>query len=239
MTLNDAAGNAPAYPNYADFDPIIDVARLRSLDAYIRDRLERRLAAERDLAFYTGPFVLGEAAATVPGSRMVYLSRAEGPDNYYDLDRCERWQPSEEAEEFAELMDFIATLPFKARGRMLIIYDPEGRAVTAHRDHDSIDLSHEFLWLRTNSDKPFYMLNPDSWERRYVAGLSAWFDSVNQYHGADATGELAWSIRIDGHFTDELRRLIPDAPHNRASRPALFAGREAEAARTLREGAQG
>jgi hypothetical protein len=33
-------------------------------------------------------------------------------------------------------MAFIETLPFKARGRMLIIYDQQGRAVTAHRDHD-------------------------------------------------------------------------------------------------------
>ena len=211
------------YPSYVDLDPLLDVARLRSLDAYIRERLERRMQAEADLAFYTGPFVLNADAPTVPGSRMVYLARSDRPDDYYDLDQCERWGPSPEAAEFPELMDFIATLPFAATARMLIMYDPEGRAVTAHRDHDSTDLCHEFIWFRTNCDKPFYMLDPDSGERRYVTGHSAWFDTVNQYHGGDATGELAWSIRVDGRFSDAFRVMIPDVPGNAASRASVWA----------------
>jgi fermentation-respiration switch protein FrsA (DUF1100 family) len=120
-------------------------------------------------------------------------------------------------------MDFIAALPFAATGRMLIMYDPHGRAVTAHRDHDSTDLCHEFIWLRTNCEKPFYVLEPETGAKRYIAGHSAWFDTVNQYHGADATGELAWSIRVDGLFTDEFRAMMPDAAENPASRPALWA----------------
>jgi hypothetical protein len=93
-------------------------------------------------------------------------------------------------------MEFIATLPFKATARMLIMYDPEGRAVTAHRDHISYDLCHEFIWFRTNLRKPFYMLNENTGEKQYVESHSAWFDSVNQFHGGDATGELAISIRV-------------------------------------------
>jgi hypothetical protein len=126
------------YPSYKDLDPFIDVERLRSLDGYIGDKLRRRIAQEAaDTAFYTGPFQLGENSARVPGSRMVYLSRSQREDNYYDLDDPAAWQRSEEAAEFGPLMDFIATLPFRATGRMLIIYDDNGRAVTAHRDHDS------------------------------------------------------------------------------------------------------
>src|SRR4028118_595449 len=139
----------PHYPTYVDLDPLIDVGRLKALDGYIRERLEKRLAEERDLRFYTGPFVLDAAASTLPGSRMVYLATTDKPDDYYDLDRCENWHPSDEVAEFSELMDFIATLPFAATGRMLIMYDPDGRPVTAHRDHDSQDLCHEFIWLRT------------------------------------------------------------------------------------------
>ena len=219
----------PRYPTYVDLDPLIDVARLKALDGYIRGRLERRLAAERDLRFYTGPFILNDGAPTLPGSRMVYLAKTDKPDDYYDLDRCENWHPSEEVEEFSELMDFIATLPFAETGRMLIMYDAEGRAVTAHRDHDSQDLCHEFFWLRTNLDKPFYLLNPDTGEKSYVRGHSAWFDTVNQYHGADATGELSWSIRIDGRFTDAFRAQMPDATASRANAAALWqAALEAE-----------
>ncbi|HEX8241050.1 MAG TPA: hypothetical protein VF574_15050 [Allosphingosinicella sp.] len=155
---------------------------------------------------------------------MVYLSRSTRPDDYYDLDRTELWQPGVGAAEFPELMDFIATLPFAATGRMLIIYDDSGREVPAHRDHDSEDLCHEFIWLRTNFDKPFYMLNPDSGEKLYVRSHSAWFDTVNQYHGADATGGLSFSIRIDGRFSDSFRSLIPFPASGRAAAPALWAG---------------
>ena len=210
------------YPSYVDLDPMIDVARLAALDGYIRERLERRLAAEADLRFYTGPFVLEADAPTLPGSRMVYLAKTDKPDDYYELDRCENWHASEDAEEFSELMDFIATLPFAATARMLIMYDAEGRPVTAHRDHDSQELCHEFFWLRTNLDKPFYMLNPASGEKAYVRGHSAWFDTVNQYHGADGTGELSWSIRIDGRFTDAFRAQMPDPGESPASSAALW-----------------
>ena len=211
------------FPSYVDLDPFIDVGRLKALDQYLRERISRRLAAERDLKFYTGPFVLESDAATLPGSQLIYLARSAEPENYYDLDRTELWAPSAEADEFPELMDFIATLPFEQTGRMIIMYDPLGRAVTAHRDHDSQDLCHEFFWFRTNLDKPFYLLNPETGEKSYVAGYSAWFDTVNQYHGAEASGELAWSIRVDGRFSDSFRAMIPEAEGNRSIRPTLWA----------------
>ncbi|MBA2467729.1 MAG: hypothetical protein H0V46_09040 [Sphingomonas sp.] len=210
------------YPSYVDLDPLIDAARLAALDGYIRERLERRLAAEADLRFYTGPFVLEADAPTLPGSRLVYLSATGKPDDYYELDRCENWNATEDSAEFAELMDFIATLPFAETGRMLIMYDAQGRAVTAHRDHDSQDLCHEFVWFRTNLDKPFYLLDPGTGEKTYVRGHSAWFDTVNQYHGADATGGLSWSIRIDGRFTDAFRARMPDSSEAPASAAALW-----------------
>jgi hypothetical protein len=217
---------APHYPTYIDLDPFIDVQRLNALDNYVRKRLEARLTAEqsapRDLSFYTGPFVLDAEAPTLPGSRMVYLSRSREPDDYYDLDRCEKWSPSSDAAEFAELMDFIATLPFAATGRMLIMYDPSGKPVTAHRDHDSQNLCHEFVWFRTNTEKPFFMLNAESGEKLYVESHSAWFDTVNQYHGADATGKLSWSIRVDGRFTDALRKMIPTEARGHANAAALM-----------------
>jgi hypothetical protein len=214
---------AVLYPSYKDLDSFIDVGRLKALDGYVRERLERRIAAESDLAFYTGPFVLQAGAPTLPGTRLIYLARSDGPEDYYDLDRTQLWHRSAEADEFGELMDFLATLPFAATGRMLIMYDQSGRAVTAHRDHDSPELCHEFIWLRTNLEKPFFMLDPETGRKLYVEGHSAWFDTVNQYHGADATGALSWSIRVDGRFSDALRRRIPFPKHGRSAAAALWA----------------
>ena len=211
------------YPSYKDLDPFIDVERLTALDGFITERLRARVAAAEDRAFYTGPFLLDAAAPVLPGSRMVYLSRSREPENYYDLNRTEVWEATEEAEDFAPLMDFIATLPFAATARMLIMYDASGRAVSAHKDHDSTDLCHEFIWFRTNRSKPFYMLNPETGERAYVESHAAWFDTVNQFHGADASGGLSFSIRVDGVFSDEFRSRIPFPQDNRAAAPALWA----------------
>ena len=197
------------YPCYKSFDEFFDVQRLKSLDGYIRERIERRLAARSDLQFYTGPFLLDASAPDRPGSRMIYLSRSIKPDDYYDLNKTELWEPTEEANEFSELMDFIATLPFAETSRMLIMYDDSGRPVSAHRDHVSCDLCHEFVWFRTHLDKPFYMLNTETGEQQYVDSYSAWFDTVHQCHGHEAREVLAFIIRVDCVFKEKFRKRIP------------------------------
>jgi hypothetical protein len=59
------------------------------------------------------------------------------------------------------------------------------------------------------------------------------FDSVNQFHGADAKEDLSLSIRVDGIFTDEFRAKIP-FPRITALRP-LSVGLRAERWRLTRE----
>lgn len=218
----------PAYPSYVDLDPYIDVARLRALDGFMTERLMRRIERSDDLAFFTGPFLLSAEAPVLPGSRLVSLT-AGGNDDYYGLDRPEIWTETEEAREFAPLMDFLATLPFEATGRMIVMYDWDGRAVPAHRDHESRELCHEFIWMRTNFAKPFFMLDPETGEKLQVASHSAWFDTVNQYHGADAASGLSFSIRVDGRFTDEFRRQIPESRENPSSAAALWAAKLSKA----------
>jgi len=211
------------YPCYRPFDEFIDVERLKSLDGYVSERIERRLARQRDIPFYTGPYRLNESEPERPGIRMIYLAQSIRDDEYFDLDKIELWQRTEEALEFQQLIDFIETLPFKATGRMLIMYDDAGAAGPAHRDHVETALCHEFIWFRTNFRKPFYMLEPATGEKQYVESYSAWFDTVNQFHGTDAHQGLGFSIRVDGIFTDEFRRRIPWCASNRASTPALWA----------------
>lgn len=215
------------YPTFKSLDDFIDVERLKSLDAYVAERLRSHLHQNNDAPFYTGPFRLQEAAPDRPGSRMVYLSQSKRPDSYFDLDKSELWHPTEASGEFALLMDFISTLPFKSTGRMLIMYDNVSRPVTAHRDHTDADICHEFIWFRTNLNKPFYLLNPLTNEKLYVESYSAWFDTVNQFHGSDPAEGLTFSVRVDGTFTDEFRQQIPIYESNRAATSALWAALEA------------
>lgn len=224
MTKTAATDSRIEYPSYKSFDEFIDVERLRSLDGYVRRRIKRRMLAQEDFTFYTGPYRLQPETSERPGSRIIYLAKSELPDNYFDLDKTDLWHPTEAANEFSLLMEFIKTLPFQATGRMIIVYDDAPRPIPAHRDHLETDICHEFVWLRTNIKKPLYMLNHRTGAKKYVESYSAWFDSVNQFHGVDAQEEgLSFSIRVDGVFTDEFRKRIPRPAFNLASTPSLWA----------------
>jgi hypothetical protein len=212
-----------AYPCYKSFDEFIDLEKLKSLDGYITERIRQHVNAQKDIQFYTGPFRLKGSSPERPGSRMIYLAQSKLPDSYFDLDKTELWEQTPEASEFYWLMDFIETLPFKSTGRMLIMYDDVARPIPAHRDHTSTETCHEFIWFRTNLHKPFYMLNHRTNEKLYVESYTAWFDTVNQFHGTDPAEGLTFSIRVDGIFTDEFRKRIPTPEYNRASTPALWA----------------
>jgi hypothetical protein len=210
------------YPCYKSFDEFIDVGRLKSLDGLLTERIRRRLQADGD-ALFMNTFRLRASAPEKPGQRMIRLTESELPFNYYDLDRTELWHPTEAAEEFSELMDFVATLPFAATGRIFIMYDAAPTSVPAHQDHLDPNVCHEFVWFRTSLEKPLYMLNPQTGEKLYVSSYSVWFDTVNQFHGCDPRDGLTFSVRVDGRFTEEFRRLIPRPAVNPASTPALWA----------------
>ena len=209
-----------SYPSYKSMDAFIDIERLKALDADIVRAIEKRT---KDKAFYSGPLTANKDDNQVPGGREIALTVNDNPAyNYYDLDKAELWRLSEEANEFPSLMEFIRTLPFKSTGRMCIFYDTSGAPVTAHRDHARLEECHEFIWFRTRLSKPFFLMNPRSKERKYVELYSAWFDTINQFHGADAAPGLSISIRVDGKFTDEFRARIPFPEFNAASAPALW-----------------
>jgi hypothetical protein len=218
------APEAAMYPSYKSLDEFIDIEALRSLDAFLTERIESHIAAEKD-AFFLNEHRLDEATPYQPGVREIWLTRTlpGTPYDYLDLDKPHLWARTPEAEEFAPLMAFIESLPFKAAGRILIIYDIGGNEVPAHRDHLDSERCHEFIWLRTNFNKSLYMLDPQRGKKLPVESYSAWFDSVNQYHGADASEGLSFSIRVDGIFSDELRTRIPFSQSNRSATPSIWA----------------
>jgi hypothetical protein len=209
------------YPSYKSFDEFIDVARLKSLDQYLSERLQARLERQ-DTDFYISltqePF-----GKRTPGSKTIHLTKATRPYSYREVNDPDLWEIGENAAEFPLLLDFVATLPFKRTARVVIMYDFFGNAVTAHRDHPLKDLCHEFIWFRTNLKKPFYLLNPWTNEKEYVRSYSAWFDTVNQLHGADKHEGPSFTIRVDGLFSDQLRKQITTPAYNLSSTAALWA----------------
>ena len=212
------------YPSYKSFDRFIDVDRLKALDSYLIERIERhRLLNLPD--FFLNEHRLDATAPHQPGAREVWLTKTKPGTiyNYLDLNKPELWERTEWAADFSLLMDFIATLPFYQTGRILIIYDDQGLEVPAHRDHLNTEICHDFIWFRTNLTKPFYMLNQNTGEKIYVSSYSAWFDTVNQFHGSDAKPGLSFSIRVDGIFDRRFSSTIPRPTSNPASTPAYWA----------------
>jgi hypothetical protein len=168
---------------------------------------------------------LDAGAPHKPGAREIWLTqtRPGTPYNYLDLDKPSLWIKTKDAEDFSSLFRFIQTLPFKALGRVLIIYDYSGIEVPAHRDHLEISICHNFIWLRTNQRKRLYMYNQLTQEKLYVESYSAWFDTVNQFHGSDSSTGLTFSIRVDGIFNEEFRKQVPFCRQNPAATPSLWA----------------
>ena len=212
------------YPCYMPLDEYVDVERLKSLDGFLQERVRWHLQHGKLKPFHTGRLKRRLLSRARPGSQVIYLNESKRPFDYLDLDDPDLWKLSEQAADFGPLMEFIGTLPFVHTGRMIIMCDDAGSAVTAHRDHNSTDTCHEFIWFRTNLDKPFWVQDARAeQEKCYVRSHAAWFDTVNQYHGADATDRLSISVRVDGHFADDFRARIPQPATNRASTPALWA----------------
>ena len=148
---------------------------------------------------------------------------SKGKFEYFELNDPRRWQPTAAQEAFAPLMEFIRTLPFERTARIIVMCDDAGREVTMHRDHYYARVLHEFVWFRTNLDKPFYVQDARSRRREYVRSYTAWFDTVNQYHGTDAIDGQSISVRVDGRFSEKFRARIPRPATNPASTPALWA----------------
>jgi hypothetical protein len=211
------------YPCYKSFDEFIDVERLRALNDYIVERINFHIKTEKD-DYFLNLHRLDDAMPYQPGVREIWLTRTKPgtPYDYVNLDQGELWEQTEAADEFADLMNFIRTLPFKDTGRVLIIYDNAGKEVPPHRDHLNPEVCNEFVWFRTNLVKPFYVLNHLSGEKKYVESYSAWFDAVNQFHGSEPAEGLSFSIRVDGKFTDEFKAKIPQPEFNPASTSALW-----------------
>src|SRR5688572_12828505 len=100
------------HPSYKSFDSFVDVDRLIGLDGYLQSKIESRAAVMSDDLFVNAHCLDAEAPYQ-PGVREVWLKRTlpGTPYNYLDINATDLWHETPEADEFAELMTFIETLP--------------------------------------------------------------------------------------------------------------------------------
>lgn len=128
-------------------------------------------------------------------------------------------QLSPDAHRFTDFLKWIDDQDlFVMYGRVVVFITPPGIVHPAHHDYSflgegaSLNRVDEFIWMRTNLSKQFGLYDNSS-PRNFkpINSYTAWFNN-DQYHGGPPTpaDEWSFSIRIDGIFSDRIRKGIDE-----------------------------
>jgi len=95
---------------------------------------------------------------------------------------------------------------FSEIGRCQIFINPEGNYTPIHRDYGDRSRKDQFIWMRFNKQKNFFLYDEESNIKHYVRGHVCTFDNY-QWHGNDPSEFLGFSIRFDGLFSEQFLDL--------------------------------
>jgi hypothetical protein len=157
-----------------------------------------------------------------------YLKMAMGaydPYIYYFLweegswdDRTAPRKLTPEAEHFPNVVKWVEDLItlgiFEHIGRVIFFHCEADGIPFEHRDLDAkngIDVvkphRNEFIHVRPNTKKAFYLWDPDRKDKTYLNTRAAWWNDVD-WHGGEKIMEQSYSLRIDGKFTEAFRKKL-------------------------------
>lgn len=160
-----------------------------------------------------------------------YLKMAMGaydPYIYYFLweegswnDRTAARKLTEEAVYFPNVVKWVENLItsniFEHIGRVIFFHIEANGIPFEHRDLDIKNgiLKHneytphrnEFIHIRPNTKKPFYIWDPETQNKMYINTRAAWWNDQD-FHGGGQIMEQSYSLRIDGKFTESFRKQL-------------------------------
>lgn len=104
------------------------------------------------------------------------------------------------------------------------IFEHIGRVIFFICDHDGIPFEHrdldakngvnvmkphrnEFIHIRPNTKKAFYIWDPEKKNKVYLNTRAAWWND-NDWHGGEKIIEQSYALRIDGKFSEEFRKQL-------------------------------
>lgn len=101
---------------------------------------------------------------------------------------------------------------FKTIGRIIIFKAEHDCLMPMHRDllegeSDYYPHRHEFIHLRPNLDKPFYIQDPEKNTAVPVKSRACFFNDLD-WHAGGRVNKQTYSMRIDGVFSDCFRKQI-------------------------------
>jgi hypothetical protein len=157
-----------------------------------------------------------------------YIKMAMGaydPYIYYFLweegdwdDRPGERQLTEEAKYFPNLVEWVLKLKenniFEHIGRVIFFHCEADGIPFEHRDLDARNgvnvvkpHRNEFIHIRPNTKKAFYVWDPEFKNKVYLNTRAAWWNDVD-WHGGEKIMEQSYSLRIDGKFSEEFRQKL-------------------------------
>lgn len=156
-----------------------------------------------------------------------YLKMAMGaydPYIYYYLweegswdDRTAPRKLTQEAAHFPSVVKWVESLVgtvFEDIGRVIFFHCEADGIPFEHRDLDAKNgvnvvkpHRNEFIHIRPNTKKAFYLWDPESKDKTYLNTRAAWWNDVD-WHGGERIMEQSYSLRIDGKFTPEFRKKL-------------------------------
>jgi hypothetical protein len=128
---------------------------------------------------------------------------------------------TEEAAYFPEIVDWVENLIkddiFEHIGRVIFFVCEHDGVPFEHRDLDSkngIKQIHEytphrneFIHIRANTKKGFYIWDPETQNKYYLNCHAAWWNDQD-FHGGEKIIEQSYGLRIDGKFTENFRKKL-------------------------------
>jgi hypothetical protein len=156
-----------------------------------------------------------------------YIKMAMGaydPYIYYYLweegswdDRTAPRKLTPEAAYFPQTVEWVESMVgsiFEEIGRVIFFHCEADGIPFEHRDLDAkngmnVTFSHrnEYIHIRPNTKKAFYIWDPDNKNKIYLNTRAAWWNDQD-WHGGEKIIEQSYGLRIDGKFTDEFRKKI-------------------------------
>jgi hypothetical protein len=133
-------------------------------------------------------------------------------------DRTAARKLTEEAVYFPETVRWVEALIdnkiFEHIGRVIFFHCEADGIPFEHRDLDakngvnqSFPHRNEFIHIRPNTKKAFYLWDPEEKNKIYLNTRAAWWNDQD-WHGGEKIIEQSYSLRIDGKFTEEFREKL-------------------------------
>lgn len=132
-------------------------------------------------------------------------------------DRTSSRKLTKEAEYFPNVVTWIESMIgtiFQDVGRVIFFHCEADGIPFEHRDLDAkngVDIvkphRNEFIHIRPNTKKAFYLWDPETKDKTYLNTRAAWWNDQD-WHGGERIMEQSYSLRIDGKFTDDFRKKL-------------------------------